>query len=175
MESEDFKDIVANRSGRARLLLALTQNFLSKQTDVDNADDMTVLVDHWKSEKLVEHEKLAGVENRRGGRNGDDAFDHDVAERALERSGQQTAGGQNPDKTFVGIDREKIDDALADTFTPDAVERFSHGHIRIEQRKIFARVLGYRGIEIRNASGLRHSQLLRDERCLCSLEFRALR
>src|SRR5437016_2294381 len=124
MESEDFKDIIANRSSRARLLVAFTQNFLSKQTDVDNADDMTMLVDHWESEKLVEDEKLAGVENRRGGGNSDDAFDHDVAERALERSGQQTAGGQHSDETFVGIDCKKIDNALADTFTPDAIKRF---------------------------------------------------
>ena len=93
----------------------------------------------------------------------------------MSRSSQQTAGGQYSDETFVGIDREKIDDARADTFTPDAIERFGHGHVHIQKRKIFARVLGYRRIEIRNASGLRHSPLLRDERCLCSLEFGALR
>ena len=93
----------------------------------------------------------------------------------MSRSSQQTAGGQYSDETFVGIDREKIDDALANAFTPDAIECFGHRHVRIQEREIFTRVLANRGIKIRNASGLRHSQLLPDERCLCSSEFALLR
>ena len=87
MKPEDFKYIVSNRSRRARLLFSFTQNFLSKQADVDDTDDMAVLVNHREGEKFVEDEKLAGIENRGGRRNGNDTADHDVAQRAVERCG----------------------------------------------------------------------------------------
>src|SRR2546423_9379480 len=112
MKSENFKDIVTDRSGWAGLLLALAQNFLGKQTYVDDADDATLFVHDWKSEKFVEHEEFAGVENRRAGRNCDDTSNHDVAQKAIERGGEQTTCWQDPNKTFVGIDHEKIDNTL---------------------------------------------------------------
>src|SRR6266850_7162609 len=115
MKSQDFEDIVANWRGRTMSIFAFArlQNFISKKARVDNADDMAVFVDHWEGEKFVEHEKLAGIEDGGARGNGDDAFHHDVAKRALERGGQQATRGQHADQTFVGIDRKKIDHALA--------------------------------------------------------------
>src|SRR5947208_12993 len=157
MKSEDFKDIVTNWRGWAGLLLALAQNFLSKEADIDDTDDMAMLVNHWESEKFVEHEKLAGIQNGGFRRNSDDATDHNFAQGTFERRGQQTSRGQHADETFIGIDCEKIDHALADAFTPDAIKRFGHRHVRIQERGIFARVFAYRGVEIRMYNDLRHS------------------
>ena len=61
--------------------------------------------------------------------------------------------GKTPTRRFSLIDREKINDALADAFAPDLFERLSDRHLGIEQRKIFSRVLDNRRIEIRNAGG----------------------
>src|SRR5205085_3452817 len=118
-----------------------------------------------------EHEKLARIQNRGLCRNCDYAPDHDVTQWALERGGQKSTRGQHSHETFVGIDRKKIDNPLTNSFASNTVERCCHCHVCIQQRKIFPRMFDNPRIEIRNASSLRHSQLLRDERCLCSLEF----
>src|SRR2546430_7227697 len=177
MKSQDLEDIVAHGRGRTMSIFAFARlkDFLGKKARVDNSDDMAMLIHHWKGEEFVEHEKLAGVEHGRACGNGDNATDHDLTQRCVERRGQQTPCRQDPDETFVGVDSEEINYTFADAFTTDAIKRFRHGHVRIEKRKIFARVLDDRGIEIGNASGLRHSQLLPDERYLCSLEFVPLR
>ena len=96
-------------------------------------------------------------------------------ERRVERRGQQTPCRQDSDETFIGVYSKEINYTFANAFPPDAIKRFGHDHVRIQERKIFARVLDNPRVEIGDASGFRHSQLLRDERCLCSLEFVRLR
>ena len=123
---------------------------------------MAFFIDHGKSEELVEHEKLAGVENGGAGRDGHHPANHDVAQGRVERCREQTACGQNADEPFLGIDCEEVNHPLPDPFSPNAIERFGNAAVGIEEREISARVFDHTRVEIGNASQLRHSSLLRD-------------
>src|SRR5207249_2052420 len=177
MKSQDLEDIVPNGRGRTLSIFAFAhlKNFFGKKARVDNADDVAVLVNHWEGKEFVEHEKFAGIKHGCARGNGNDATHHDLVQRRVERRGQQTPCRQDSDQTFVGVYSKEINYTFANAFPPDAIKRFGHDHVRIQERKIFARVLDNPRVEIGNASGFRHSQLLRDERCLCSLEFVRLR
>ena len=173
MKSQDLEDIVPNGRGRTLSIFAFARlkDFVGKKARVDNADDVAMLVNHWEGEKFVEDEKFAGIKHGCARGNGNDATHHDLTQSRLESRGQQTPCRQDTDQTLVGVDGEEIDYTFTDAFAPDAVERLAHGHVRIQERKIFPRVFDNWRIEIGDARGLRHSQLLPDERCLCSSEF----
>ena len=68
---------------------------------------------------------------------------------------------------FVDINREEVNDAFSDAFAPDAIEGFRYRELSVEEGEIFARMFDNSRIEVGNAGQLRHSSLLRDERCLC--------
>ena len=169
VKPERFEDIVPNRCDRVPLFFAVARlkNFLGKQTDIDHTNNPTLFVNNRKREELVEHKKFACVEDGSLRRNGYEPADHDLSERSIERRGEQPPSGQHSDESLFRIDRVEVNNALADTFAADALERVRHAHVSVQEWKIFPRVLNDRRIEIGNADLLSHSSFLLDERCLC--------
>src|ERR1044072_3517964 len=107
MTSKDFENIIANWQSWMRLLFAFSENFLGKQADIDQADNPTLLIDYGKSEKFVEHEKLARIKNCRAPGISPPSLRHVLVFFVLKCSLNHPPCRQNAYEPFFAIDREK--------------------------------------------------------------------
>src|SRR6266581_963636 len=97
------------------------------------------------------HGKRACVEDGGGRGNSHDARHHNPAQRCFQRRRQETTGGNYANEPFLPVNRVKVNDAFAHAFASDALERFAYRHVRIQQRKILARMFDNRRVKIRDA------------------------
>src|SRR5213596_45345 len=136
---------------RCRSSLSPASKISSEKIRIYDPDDAALFVHHGKRKKFVQHEKFACVEYGGGRGNSHDARHHDPAQRCFQRRRQQTTGGNYANEPFLLVNRVKVNDAFAHAFASDALERFAYRHVRIQQRKILARMFDNRRVEIRDA------------------------
>ena len=141
---------------RAFFAISCFEHFFSEKTYIDDADHPAPLVHDRKREEFVEDEKFARLQYSCGRWNGDHAPNHDFFQARFQRGCQQAPCRQNSNETFLGIDREEVDHPFSYAFAPDAIERPGDTHVRIEQRKIFARVINNQRVKIRTADRVIH-------------------
>ena len=143
-------------TARSILGLACFQDFFGKQIRVDDSNHAALFVHDRESEEFVKHEELARVEHRCLRRNSHDAPNHHFAQCGLQWRGQQAPGRHDAHESLLFIDRVEINYALTNALAPDPLQRFANRHVRVQQRKIFPRMLEDRRTKIGNAVGKIH-------------------
>lgn len=103
------------------LVLSAVQiaQFLCIQLHVDQTDHTAVLIHDGKRQKLVENEKLTGVQHCCMTGNGNDRLDHDLRKPLQGIAEKQSTSGNNPKQASIRVDHVKIDDPPLRLFFPD--------------------------------------------------------
>ena len=85
-KTERFENIIAWNGDGRELLFAIPhlQHLFRKETDIDDADNPSGRVHHWKREEFVENKKLACLQDSRVRGDGDHAAHHYLFKPCLE-------------------------------------------------------------------------------------------